>query len=142
MNKDIVPSLNEKVLKSFNESVDNSSQIKAFYEAIEKKKANMQDVQKYAKALGSLSSKAILKHLTKENLPNGVMYWNIAERIIEPLLKDIHDRVNHYYAIVQEYTNAKKGINLKSVEAPFPTERVKDLIDVLITSFNNNENEL
>lgn len=142
MNNDVVPSLIEKVFNSFNKSVENSSQIKAFYGAIDKKKANMQDVQKYAKLLGSLGASAILEHLTKDNLPNGILYWNIAERIITPLFEEIHKMVNQHYAIVQEYGDQKKGINLKPIEAPFPNDRIREFIDTLVRAFNEDDEEL
>ena len=139
MNNDVVPSLYEKVFNSFQKNLENSNEIQAFYKRIGENKANMQDVQKYAKKLGYFGSKAILEHLTKDNLPNGTLYWNIAERIITPLFEEIHKLVNYYYAIVQEYTDKKKGINLKPIEAPFPGGRIRDLIDTLVLAFNENE---
>ena len=141
MNNDVVPSLIEKVFNSFNEGVENNTQIKAFYAAIDKKKANMQDVQKYAKTLGKIGANAILKHLTKDNLPNGVLYWNIAERIISPLFEEIQKLVFKNYAIVQEYTDQKKGINLKPIEAPFQSGRIRDFIDTLVRAFNEEDGE-
>lgn len=141
MNNDVVPSLIEKVFNAYNESIANSSQIKAFYELLDKNKATMQDVQKYSKLLGVLASKAILKTITKDELPNGILYWNIAERVLTPLFEDIHKKVAESYAIVQKRMDKKIGINLKPIEAPFPNERIRDLIDVLVNAFNDTEND-
>jgi len=50
---------------------------------------------------------------------------NIAQSILEPLLRGNYDDVNTICAEDQSALNAKKGIGLKPQKADFPAERIR-----------------
>lgn len=128
---DIVPELWEKIEKEFNRLYNEDKRIQRFLSQAEKGTAVSEDAAKYAMYLGECASGALRKHLTMDVLPDGKMYWNIADRTIRPLLKKVHRMVNDAAKKVIDSENEKKGIGIKAVSAPFPKERVDDLISKL-----------
>ena len=50
---------------------------------------------------------------------------NIAQSILEPLLRDNYDDVNAIFAEVQSALDAKKGIGMKPQKSDFPAERIR-----------------
>ena len=133
MAADIVPELYEKIQKDFQRNTDRHKGIREFREKLKKETASAEDVSVYAGDLGECVSDALCGNLTEETLPDGMLYWNIAERTIKPLLKEVYKMVNEAAAAVQKTEDKKIGIGLGSVKAPFPESRVKDLINKLIS---------
>ena len=77
--------------------------------------------------------------LKKESLPDGKLYWNIADRTIRPLLTEVHRRVNDAAAAVLAAENKRNGIGLKPMRGPWPENRVKDLIDKIVEVYAEDE---
>lgn len=125
---DIVPELQEQILSTFNkrESIDIVS--KSFWKKVEKETAAPEDASAYARRLGEIASDVLEKSITEDVLPDGNMYWNIAERIIVPLLKEVHNRVNEAAEAAQKIQDRKTGIGLNSVVSEWPEKRVYALV--------------
>ena len=128
---DIVPELYDKILADFEKAVKANSAITAFLRKMENKKATSEDVSEYAGELGHCASTALLKTLTVETVPDGILYWNIVERTVKPLLEEVHRRVNEAASEVTRKEDKKLGINIKPQWGEFPEERVKALLDQL-----------
>lgn len=79
------------------------------------------------------------KSAKKESLPDGKLYWNIADRTIRPLLTEVHRRVNDAAAAVLAAENKRNGIGLKPMRGPWPENRVKDLIDKIVEVYAEEE---
>lgn len=125
---DIVPELLEQILSTFNkrESIDIVS--KSFWKKVEKETAAPEDASAYARRLGEIASDVLEKSITEDVLPDGNMYWNIAERIIVPLLKEVHKKVNAAAEAAQKIQDKKTGIGLNSVDGEWPEKRVYALV--------------
>lgn len=91
--------------------------------------ATMQDVSLYSKQLGFRLRQAISETVTADVLPDGQMYFNIAEKILSPLLHDNYDLINDVAADVQKKLDAAKGIKIKPQKAPFPADRLKTVLN-------------
>lgn len=135
MNKDIVPELLEKIVDEYNRQINNNKFIKSFHKKLENKTAKDSEVSLYGNELGDCASKAFLKYVVPDNLPDGKLYWNIAERLIETLLTDVYEKVNNAAEIVQEINDEPNNINIKPQHASFPKGRIHDLIDKAIEVF-------
>ena len=132
MAADIVPQLYEDILDSFNKAVEANKRIRIFKKKLEAGTATEKDVAEYAKRLGECAEAALSSNLTEERLPDGKLYWNIAERTIKPLLKEAHELVMKAAARQLQLEDKKTGINLKPAETEFPEERINELIDTII----------
>lgn len=87
VDNDIVPELLENIKKDFNKNMRKSSRLKAISELIKNGNASYSDANEYAIEIGELLAKSFNRFLTVDTLPDGRMYYNIAERILNDTLK-------------------------------------------------------
>ena len=114
---DIVPGLLEKIQKDFFEAAENNPELKRLLLLLTNGKANFIDAHEFAVSLGRLISEALQQNISSAVLPDGKMYYNIAERILNDVLGTNHRMVSSYAMRVQEELNKKAGIGLKSIQA-------------------------
>lgn len=137
---DVVPELWEKIRRDFDRRVSTDIWIRSFLKRVQDGAAASEDAAVYAGRLGRHGADALARHLKKESLPDGKLYWNIADRTIRPLLEEIHKRVNDAAVAVLAAENRKNGIGLKPMRGPWPESRVKDLIDKIVEVYAEDEN--
>ena len=125
---DIVPELMKKIQMDFDSKIEKNAKIKAFVKKLESETATGEDVSKYAAELGSIASDVLAGNLTEDILPNGRMYYNIADRTIKPLLQQIFDMVMDAAKTQQAYEDKKAGIGMKAAVPEFPEDRIHDLL--------------
>lgn len=133
MEKDIVPALWEKIESTFTASCSADPLIKSLVEKNAKGNATQGDLFTYAKRLGVHASKSLTIHINLEDLPDGRLYWNIAERTVGRMLEIVHSKVNDYGIEVLSSENESRGIRIKGVSADYPEERVRAMISKLTT---------
>ncbi|MEG1525689.1 MAG: polymorphic toxin type 50 domain-containing protein [Clostridia bacterium] len=85
----------------------------------------------YAERVGAALSEAFGSNLSSEALPDGRMYWNIADRTVRPMLEQGHNLVAEATVQVQQTMNKAAGIGLKAQAAPMNTERVDSILNKL-----------
>ena len=132
---DIVPELYEQIQAEFEKNMNANRQIQSFQN---RKKHTAKEVSLYAAELGRCASKALADCLTEEALPDGKLYWNIAQRTIVPLLRTAYEMVMEAAEEMQRQQDAAIGINLKPIRPEFPEERINGLINKLI-EYQGNE---
>lgn len=128
MTADIGQELYEKIKAEFEGRVSANGYIKAVTKRIAEGTATMNDVSLYAKALGSEVRLAIAYNISPEVLPEGQMFYNIAQKILDPLLHDNHSMVNNIAAEVQKKLDERKGIRIKPQKAEFPEDRLGSVL--------------
>ena len=129
MAQDIAPILNEQIQVSFKNYCLKDRRITQISKRIRDGTATFKDAHDYAEHLGENLSKALVNNLTAENLPNGKLYYNIANRTVTPGLEENYNLVNDISAEIQKAIDKKAKIGLGSVRAEFPKERIQGLID-------------
>lgn len=129
MAADIVPQLNAKIEASFDGYVMRDRQLSQISNRIRDGTANLRDAHAYAERLGEDLSRALVNTLTPDALPNGTLYYNIAQRTIIPGLQNNYNLVNDAAEIIQKGLDVKNKIGLGVVRADFPLERINGLID-------------
>ena len=130
---DIVPALLDSVQKSFKSRVERDGRILRVNGRIRDGTATLADAHVYSQRVGTALSNALREHITADTLPNGELYYNIADRVINPTLMENYELVNETAEDIQRIIDTKDGIGLGSVKAPFPQERVDGLIDKMTT---------
>ncbi|MDO4393577.1 MAG: hypothetical protein Q4C80_04115 [Bacillota bacterium] len=130
--QDVSQELYKKIREEFNSKVNKDSEIIKIRKKIEAETADLGNISLYARRLGELASETLIDCLDEDKLPNGILYWNIAERTILPLLKNVHEIVNEAAITVQKNIDTKSGIGINSIPAPFPEERAKALIQKIV----------
>lgn len=129
MAADVVPALNEAIQTSFKTNVMRDRRIAQISGRIRDGTATFKDGHDYAERLGENLSNALKKNLTAETLPDGTLYYNIANRTVTPALEENYNLTNDVAEQIQELLDKKAGIGLSSVKADFPKSRIQGLID-------------
>lgn len=133
--EDIASELLEQIREDFTHRIQRNRKILSLYEAIQKGAATYQDVDVYAYEIGEALSQAFGKCLSSATLPDGRMYYNIAERVLRPLLEEDYTIVADAVRMVQTALNEKAGIGIKAQSASVN----KDRIDGIINKVSNAE---
>src|SRR5690625_2114683 len=126
---DIVPALLELIQRDFNDALSKNIKIKEIEQLIASGKATYEQAYEYSKEVGTILAEIFDKHITSEQLPDGKMYYNIAERILNPTLSNNHNIVVRICVEIQEQLNKSVGINLKGVEPKLNQFRIDSLIN-------------
>lgn len=126
--KDVAPEIIEAILKDFEESMSSPTiVIQQLEEQAKQIGANYGLAYRYAGEVNNALNKAIRDNLTADVLPDGNLYYNIAERVFGVTLKRGHDFVTDFAKIVQNSINKENGVGLKPVSSPFNEDRAKGI---------------
>ena len=129
---DIVPELYDKIQRSYKRLVALDPWIRAFRKHKEKGNISQKDVLEYANRLGGCAEKALGAFLIDKNLPDGRIYYNIAKRTIDPMMRLIYEDVNAAEEISLKSMYKKQRIGIKPVRAPFNEEFMDGIIWELV----------
>ena len=129
--EDVVPKLYEKILSDFRSQVKRDKGIQKILSG--KVDDNSQIEMNYiSMRLGDYVVLSLKKHLTTATLPDGKLYWNIAQRTVKPLMYEVYELTNHMMFIIQEYENERDGIGIKPIKADFPEDVVNGIINKMV----------
>ena len=133
---DVLPKLLQEVKKEFELSYRESKIIRNAFATLEAKKATYKTANEFAIEIGEILSKALGASISADKLPNGKMYYNIAQRLLTDVLGRNHEIVSGYASDVQKNLNDKAKIGLK-VQVP---ELNKDRIAGIVNRFSSEDN--
>lgn len=125
---DIVPELKKRIEKTYRGLIENDESLKRLAKKIHED-GTWEDAQEYAGIIGSRRSMSFLESISSEDLPNGQMYYNIANRIIPPALKSDYDLISEVCMEVQEQVNEAARIGIKAQKADLNTDRIDGIVN-------------
>lgn len=131
MVEDIVPSLLKTIKSEFEGARLDSEVLKDLLSKLHHSKASYLDANQYAIEIGEILSKALGASLTNETLPDGKMYYNIAQRVLTDVLGRNHDLVSDYAEQVQKNLNSEAKIGLAAQVPELNQDRVDGLVNRL-----------
>ena len=126
--EDIAPELLKKIQNDFQAGFDKSSLISQLYAKVRDGTATYAEANDFAIEVGDILAAAYRNNLSADVLPDGKMYYNIAERIINPTMTNNYDLITDVTEQVQRSLNKNAGIGIK----PITPERNQDRIDGII----------
>lgn len=127
MNNDVSQSILNAVAKDFEKKYSSSKEINKLLLKIEKGSASHIDSYQFAQKISDFLNYAIKKNMTGQTLPNGKLYYHIAESVLSPLLKNNHALVTNYAKDVQTMLNKKDDIPFKGRTAKVNTDRIEGI---------------
>lgn len=133
MEKDVVPGLLELIEKEFDEKTANSEVLKKAVEELRNKKATYKDAHEFAVEVGDILAKTLNTHITTETLPDGKMYYNIADRVLNTTLKKNHELITGYALDVQTELNYAAGLKIKGQTPKLNQNRIDGMVERLST---------
>lgn len=131
MTDDVLPELLKLVCDEFEKSYAANGIVKQVQKKLEDKSVTYADAYEYAYEVGCMLSDALTKHVTNELLPNGTMYYNIAQRLLQKTLGTNYKLVSELAAGVQKVLNRKAGLTLAALKPDIDQDKVDGLIERL-----------
>ena len=139
---DLAPDLLEAITNDFNRICSSDKNVQSYLKRLDDGEATQRETSLFARTLGEHASDALINNITEEVLPDGKLYWNIADKTIMPFLKYVHATICEAAVRMQEIEDKKAGINIKAIIPDFPEKRIKDIINkAVIESLNGDIDE-
>ena len=136
MENDVLPSILQEVQERFERDFGKSEIVRNAFAALKAKKATYKTANEFAIEIGEILSKTLGASLSADKLPDGKMYYNIAQRLLTDVLGRNHELVSGYTSDVQKNLNQEAKIGLK-VQV---TELNLDRIAGIVNRFSSEEN--
>lgn len=127
--EDIAPKLLEDIKEDFRKSFDENKKIKEIYKKIKLETATYKDANEFAIETGEILAAVFEKHIRPDILPDGKLYYNIADRAIRPMLENNYDIVADVSMGVQSGINKRAGIGIKALKPELNEDRVHGIVD-------------
>lgn len=134
MNDDIVPGLLEEINKSFKLKTGESAKLKKLMAQLKANDVNYIDANEFAIELGNILSGVFGEVITPELLPDGKMYFNIADRVLNETLGNNHKLITEFTTVVQKNLNEKSGLHLKAQVPNLDKDRLDGLVNKLASA--------
>lgn len=129
---DIGITLSEKIQAEFERTASESTALRALEKKVEDGKATYIDADNYAKKVGDILGSLYEEYIVPENFPGGVLYYNIARSIVDPICKKAYERVSDYIRQVQELLNQEAGLGLKAIPPGYNQDKADGIIEYMI----------
>ena len=129
MDNDIVPALLEEIQNEFDKRSYNSKKLKKAFLLLQNKKATYLDANNFAIEIGEILSDVLRTKITAEVLPDGKMYFNIADRILNPTMKKNYDLISNFIVDVQTELNRTANLILKGQIPEFNQDRIDGIVN-------------
>lgn len=126
---DIAPKLLGKIQKDFQTMFDKSEIISKLYAKVRDGTATYKEANDFAVEVGHILSKAYGQNLSSAVLPEGKMFYNIAQRIISPTMAHNYDLISEVTKEVQQSLNSKAGIGIKPMIPELNQDRINGIIN-------------
>ncbi|MGI0385884.1 polymorphic toxin type 50 domain-containing protein [Streptococcus pneumoniae] len=136
MENDVLPGILQEVQERFERDFGKSEVVRNAFATLKAKKATYKTANEFAIEIGDILSKALGASLSADKLPDGKMYYNIAQRLLTDVLGRNHELVSGYASDVQKNLNDKAKIGLK-VQIP---ELNLDRIAGIVNRFSSEDN--
>ena len=136
MENDVLPGILQEVQERYERDFGKSEIVRNAFATLKAKKATYKTANEFAIEIGEILSKVLGASLSADKLPDGKMYYNIAQRLLTDVLGRNHEIVSGYASDVQKNLNDKAKIGLK-VQVP---ELNLDRVAGIVNRFSSEEN--
>ena len=136
MENDVLPGILQEVQERFERDFGKSEIVRNAFAALKGEKTTYKTANEFAIEIGDILSKVLGTSLSADKLPDGKMYYNIAQRLLTDVLRRNHELVSGYTSDVQKNLNQEAKISLK-VQVP---ELNLDRIAGIVNRFSSEEN--
>lgn len=129
MEKDIAPELYEKISAEISREIKNSAEIQKIYASIASGKADYTTAWELSEKIGEIYSNALKNNLTSGVLPDGKLYYNIAERTVRPALESCYGQVAEASTGIQQFLNESAGIGITAITPEINDDRIAGIVN-------------
>lgn len=137
--KDVAPELLEKLNKTFDQKVAIDPQIRSYKKKLEAEKLTERDCALYIRKVVSIASASVTDVMKPKNLPDGKLYWNIAEAVIVPFLKGVIVQMNNIAVSMMKDSDKKQNINIKIQKLRYPDGQIRSYLNMIVRNSLDSE---
>lgn len=129
--EDMAPALLEKIQSAFQSKFEKSGEISELYSLVRSGEATYRQAQDFAIETGKILSEVFTENISSGILPNGKLYYNIAERIIPPMLKNNYNLTADIAKEIQDTINRAAGLNITAVKPELNQDKINGIVDIV-----------
>ena len=137
--KDVAPELLEKLNKTFGQKVAIDPQIRSYKKKLEAGKLTERDCALYIRKVVSIASASVTDVMKPKNLPDGKLYWNIAEAVIVPFMKGVIVQMNNIAVSTMKDSDKKQNINIKIQKLRYPDGQIRSYLNMIVRNSLDSE---
>lgn len=127
--EDITPSLLKVIQTDFQSKFDKSSVISSLYAKVRDGTATYVEANEFAIETGNILAQAFQNNLSSNVLPDGRMYYNIAQRILEPTMINNYELITEVTNQVQTSLNKSAGIGIKAITPELNEDKIVGIVN-------------
>lgn len=127
--EDIAPKLLEQLQEDFHRRIQKNKKLQDLLELVREGKATYIQAHEAAYEIGMALSQVFGNNLSSAVLPDGRMYFNIAQRVVQPLLEEDHQLIADVAVQVQEALNKKAKLGLKPQTVAVNEDKVYGIVN-------------
>ena len=131
MAADIAPELLTKIQETFWEEMAKNPVIERYTNMIYGGNAGFVQLDRYATEVARTLTNSFVANLTTTTLPDGRIYYNIADRIIPPMMEEEFNLVTDATNQVITRLNKKAKINMQALAPDMDVDRVSGIVDAV-----------
>lgn len=120
--EDIAPELLARIEQEFEERFKADSILAELAAKLGAGAASHTQAYEYAGRVGEILTDAYQHHIASSSLPDGRLWYNIADRVITPTMKRNYDLIAQYVTAVQTDLNQAAGIGIKALPPDMDVE--------------------
>lgn len=125
--EDIAPGLIKAVQDAVNANVRANIRLTDLRDLIENGWATYKDMAEYALEYGNMVKQAMAANVSSAVLPDGKMYWNIADRLFDEIMTQEFSEISQHCEQVQTALNQAAGLGIKAQIPELDPEKIKGL---------------
>lgn len=129
--EDITPKLLDGIQADFKRRFDKSQKIADLYKRVRDGTATYKQAQEFAVETGEILASVFGENIYSEILPDGKLYYNIANRIIPKMLENNYNLTSEVVMNVQENLNKMNGIGLKAVKPELNQDKIDGIVNIV-----------
>nr|DAW29478.1 MAG TPA: hypothetical protein [Caudoviricetes sp.] len=131
MENDVLPGILQEVQERFERDFGKSEIVRNAFATLKAKKATYKTANEFAIEIGEILSKVLGTSLSADKLPDGKMYYNIAQRLLTDVLGRNYELVSGYASDVQKNLNSEAKIGLTAQVPELNQDRIDGLVNRL-----------
>lgn len=135
---DVSPKLKMNLMNEFWTSIVRDPQLEAYWEKKENLELTQEEGWEYIDRLSDFAVDALQKTLNTETLPDGILYWNIAQAVIPDFLREVSDMIYEIQVATWKKEDLEMGINAGFQQAPFNEEKMQSIINMMVNNSMKN----
>lgn len=132
MRTDISVDLLRRLQQAFRKKFRDSEKIKELNDLLLSGQATYKEANEFGIEVGEILADVYQENLLEDELPDGRMYFNIAEKVIEPTVTTNYELVSEFSRSVQEELNRQAKIGVNAIKVDLDTKRLKGIIEKVV----------